>query len=355
MQQTSQNNSNDIEAPNHDADIAVESALRKTARHISKRTTDLIAIAIVSIGVLSVSGRLTEWWQTDSASVASPVVSANQTAGLPVQWGAGESAVSLLAGEHPVSMERRVVYGDQDRVDGILRNRLVKVLETEFSTAEPRPDSDLAAGFAEQVDTKFAEQEQRLIEMLQNLTPFATRKDQWNLYRLDDADNPMPGSFLIATRISTDRTKTESLAAWAIATPSGPEKWTSFLLTPANADRTKNRHVTPIPFDGQLLISLSADTHDELTVFQRFDASPTDVRKWADDLSSRLLAAGWQQSRAWQQSETSTAARFEERTTQQHRAMELSISLSETGKLTGTSNVIAIPKMELVPTETTPR
>ncbi|MGZ0173175.1 MAG: hypothetical protein ACKVHE_26905 [Planctomycetales bacterium] len=355
MQETSHNTKIDISPTNGDADVASESALRKTARHISKRTTDLIAIAIVSIGVLTVSGRLTEWWQADPTSMASPVVSANLTAGSPVRWGSGESAVSILAGEQPVSMERRVTFGDQNRVDGLLRDRLVRLLESESSHAEPGSSFERAAGETKQIATKFAEQEKRLIRMLQNVTPFETRKDHWNLYRLDHADNPLPGSFLIATRMSPDRVRTESLAAWAIATPSGPDQWTSFLLTPTDAGRNKDQHATPIPADGRLLISLSTDTRDELTVFHRLDASHSDVRRWARDMSSQLLAAGWHETRAWQQSATSAAARFEQRSAKQHQAMEVTISLSDTGKLTGTSNVIAIPEMELVPTAATPR
>ena len=110
-----------------------ESALGKTARHISKRTTDLIAIAIVGIGVLQVSGRLTEWWQTDPSTVRSPRASANETSGHPTRWGTGESAVSLLAGDQPVRMERKVILGDQDRVDKTVCERLINILESESS------------------------------------------------------------------------------------------------------------------------------------------------------------------------------------------------------------------------------
>ena len=356
MQETSHNTKIDISPTNSDADVASESALRKTARHISKRTTDLIAIAIVSIGILTVSGRLTEWWQTEPTTIASPVVSANLSAGSPVRWGSGESAVSILAGEQPVSMERRVTFGDQNRVDGLLRDRLVRLLESESSHAEPGSSFERAAGETKQVATKFAEQEKRLIRMLQNVTPFETRKDHWNLYRLDHADNPLPGSFLIATRMSPDRVRTESLAAWAIATPSGPDQWTSFLLTPTRTDARANEHATPVPSDGRLLISLRADSHDELTVFQRLDAKPSDVGRWARQISSQLAAAGWHETRAWQQSVNSAAARFERRIDKNslsNPAMELAISLSEAGKLTGTSNVIAIPAMELVPADET--
>lgn len=352
MQETSHDRKIDTASTNDDADVATESALRKTARQISKRTTDLIAIAIVSIGVLTVSGRLTEWWQTDPTTIASPVVSANQTAGAAIRWGSGESAVSLLAGNQSVRMERRIVFGDQDRVDGILRERLIELLETEPLSNRPHSDSEIDGPNA--ADSKFAEQEERLFDMLQNLTPFESRQGRWNLYRLDHADNPVPGSFLIATRLSGEQANSESLAAWAIATPSGPTQWTSFVLAPTQTDHKADKHATPIPNDGRLLLSLRADSYDELTVFQRLDAKPSDIGRWARQISSQLTATGWHETRAWQQSANSAAARFQRRIVRNslsHQAMELTISLSEAGKLTCTSNVIAIPAMELAPAD----
>jgi hypothetical protein len=342
-----------VQETNHDENVAAtsveaaatatgESSLRRTARHISKRTTDLIAISIVGIGVLTVSGRLVEWWQTDSTSAASPEASALQAAGSAVRWGVGESNVSILAGEHSVRMERKVIFGDQDRVDSILRERLISELETEQPPPEPAPDE------------KFASQEQRLLGLLTTLTPIESREGRWSIYRLDHADNPLPGSFLIATRSAAGPSTLESLAAWAIATPSGPQQWTSFVFTPTGAGRKTNQHATPVPTDGQLLLSLRTDSHDELSVFQRLNADRSDIVRWARDISSQLAKAGWHETRSWQQSANSAAARFERpmaATQHPHQAMEMTISFSESGKITGTSNVIAIPEMELVPSD----
>ena len=339
-----------MQETNHDENVASssvdsattagESSLRKIARHISRRTTDLIAISIVGIGVMTVSGRLAEWWQTDATTVASPVASALQSAGSAVRWGVGESNVSILAGEQSVRMERKVISGNQDRVDSILRDRLVSELETEQPKAETA------------FDKKFVEQEKRLLGLLKTQTPIETREGRWKIYRLDHADNPLPGSFLIATRSAAEPSIQESLAAWAIATPSGPEQWTSFVFTPTGAARHISQHATPVPTDGQLLLSLRTDSHDELSVFQRLNADRSDIVRWTRDISGQLTKAGWHEARSWQQSENSTAARFERRLAEsQHlrQAMELTISFSESGKLTGTSNVITIPEMELLP------
>lgn len=317
-----------------------ELSLRKTARHISKRTTDLIAISIVGIGVITVSGRLAEWWQTDPTTVASPAGSALQSAGSAVRWGADESNVSILAGEQSVRMERKIISGNQDRVDSILRDRLINELETE------RPKSQSAS------DETFAQQEKRLLGLLSKQTPIETREGRWNIYRLDHADNPLPGSFLIATRFTAEPSTVESLAAWAIATPSGPKQWTSFVFTPTGAARHTSQHATAVPTDGQLLLSLRTDSHDELSVFQRLNADRSDMVRWTREMNGQLTKAGWHETRSWQQSENSTAARFERRLVANqhlHQAMELTISFSKSGKLTGTSNVITIPEMELVP------
>ncbi|MDA1165274.1 MAG: hypothetical protein O3B13_19415, partial [Planctomycetota bacterium] len=113
------------------------SMVNTTARRVSQRTTDLIAIAIVSVGVLTVSGRLAEWWNTDPADTLSPATSAAQMAGSAKGWGSGESAVHLLAGDAQVQMERRIIFGDQFRVDRILRDRLVEILESPPAANQP--------------------------------------------------------------------------------------------------------------------------------------------------------------------------------------------------------------------------
>lgn len=332
-----------------------ESALNKTARQISKRTTDLIAIAIVTIGVLTVAGRLTEWWHTEPTSIASPSAAAAISAGTPIRWGVDESAVSVLAGEHAVQMERRILLGDQDRVDGILRDRLIAIAESQSSRTRPAIDGSNSSGAAS--DGTFARQEERLIKLLKNLAPFEGKNGQWNLYRLDLAENPVPGSFLIATRVTTGQEKHESLAAWAIATPSSPTQWTSFVLTPADTDGERPPPATPVPADGRLVISLRTNSHDELTVFQRVDAASPDISRWSQDISNQLTAAGWHEARAWQQSADSAAARFERSAPDAQQsllALELTISLSAAGKLTGTSNVFAVPRFELIPPDATP-
>ena len=335
------------------ATIASESALGKTARHISKRTTDLIAIAIVGIGVLQVSGRLAEWWQTDPSTVRSPRVSANETSGQPTRWGKGESAVSLLAGDQPVRMERRVITGDQDRVDGIVCERLIDILESESASADTSENHASESSSAD-----FRQKESRLIGLLKDLTPIQQKAGHWNLYRLDTKENPLPGSFLIATRLPPNQTEAEQLVAWAIATPSSNNKWTSFVLTPKQTGNNSQKHATPIPTDGRIILSLDADSLEELTVFQRQHATPPDIARWVTELGDELTEAGWHEARAWRQSTNSAVARFEREGVsgqQPKQAMELSISLSEAGNLTGTSNVIAIPEMQLVPTEDTLR
>ena len=214
----------------------------------------------------------------------------------------------------------------------------------ESDTARPIPESG----------EKSAEQQTRLLGLLATLTPIKSREGRWSIYRLDQTNNPLPGSFLMATSSAGTPSSPDSLVAWAIATPSGPQQWTSFLLTPAGVGHGAGPHVTPVPDDGKLLLSLRTDTHDELTVFQRFDAQRSDISRWTQNISTQLTTAGWQQTRSWQQSANATAARFERRmisTGHPRQAMELTLSFSESGRLTGTSNVIALPTPERAPSD----
>lgn len=351
MQETQQTSNTNTSTASADSIDAGSSTLHRTARKISQRTTDLIAIAIVSIGVLTVSGRLTEWWNTDPSTVSSPVVSANRTAGPAVQWGNSESAVNLLASEYPVQIERRILFGDQGRVDGILRNRIVNILESEQLQAAGLLAAGNHSDQTNSTNSELQRREARLIELLDGLPPVESKKGAWNLYRLDRPDNPVPGTFLIATQAPNDQIKTESLAAWAIAIPRNQSQWTSFIMTPTTAKRTSASSNVPVPKDARLILSLRADSDDELAVFQKLEAQPSDIDRWVSEISSQLADAGWQQTRPWQQSVHSATARFEHPQDEQHiqqQALEIAISIDRSNKLTGTANVIVIPEMELV-------
>lgn len=326
---------------------SVESSLRRTAKRISQRTTDLIAIAIVGIGVLTVSGRLSEWWTTDAGSVASPAVSSSQLAGSSLLWGSGETAVNLLTGSHPVRMERRVLVGTQDRVDQILRNRLVEIaasteqLQSETGSEENQP-----------VIREFLEQEQQLLALLKKLVPVENEPDAWRLYRLDRTDNPIPGTFLIATRLSDDPVVKESLAAWAIAMPSGQDQWTSFVLTPTSGHHRTATSTLIAPSRAKLILSLKSDSNDELAVFRQTGAAPADVPRWTEELNDQLLGAGWHNTRPWQQSVSGSTARFERTRsarTPVDQALEVAVSFDSSGTMTGTINVMSIPGIELTP------
>lgn len=309
-----------------------------------------MAIAIVSTGILTVSGRLTEWWNTDPETVSSPAVTASRLAGNSLHWGTDESAVSLLAGRHPVRMERRVLSGTQDRLDAILRERLVRILET--SDAASRPNSERDHPVTPDVLREFQRQEQRLLALLNELDPVESKTGVWNLYRLDRADNPIPGTFLIATRYEKDAGAKESVAAWAIGMPSGPNQWTSFVMMPTGRGQpTGGFDVTP-PARAELILSMASTSGDALMVFQQGEAVPSDVDRWIGELTDQLVRAGWHQAHRWQQSPTAATAGFERGTTEQghaKQAIEIAISFDRSNQITGTVNVINISGIELVP------
>lgn len=329
---------------------SAESNLRRTAKRISQRTTDLMAIAIVSIGILTVSGRLTEWWNTDPNSGSSPAVTASRLAGTSLHWGAGESAVSLLAGGHPVRMERRVLTGEQDRIDGILRDRLVHIVEESDGPALSSPEDHSPVA----TDTlhEFHRQEQRLLALLENLPPVERKPGMWNLYRLDRNDNPIPGTFLIATRFDNGLDEKQSLAAWAFGMPSGPHQWTSFVMTPTTANQRGRMQTVIPPAGAELILSLTTDSEDELTVFQQEGASRSDIDRWTRELTGQLVRAGWHEAHPWQQSADAATARFERGTMgqrQANQAIEIAVAFDGLSRITGTVNVISIPGVELVP------
>ena len=179
-----------------------ESSLQNIAKQLSRRTTDLLAIAIVAIAVLTISGRLLDWWSTDPSEVLSPTQSASDVAGTQLHWGSGDSAVNLVAGDFPVELERRVVRGAVDEVTTQLMKRCQAILETSSSSRLPKRDG-------------LQKTEQQLLARLKGLTPIAHRDGLWSIYDTGNEDSYLPATMLIGVReVAADGATSLTLGCW---------------------------------------------------------------------------------------------------------------------------------------------
>lgn len=303
-----------------DSDVSTtESPLQKTARQLSRRTTDLLAIAIVSIGMLTISGRLLDWWSTDPNDVMSPMESATDVAGTQLNWGGGDSAVRLVAGDFPVELERRIARGSQDDVESQLLKRCRELLES-------GPFSSLPDG------GDLEKTERRLLSHLVDLDPIASSPGRWSVYRTDQPGTYLPVTMLLGIRESNgvDGDTSRSLACWAMAIPHDKDQWTTFVFTPTSGEAASS--AVPLPPDAEPVLSLRTPGGDELSVFRSREGAVINDVIWRRTIEDSLTRAGWQTVRAWQQSETFWSLRVEGNLSgSRPRPAAIELTLRETG------------------------
>lgn len=295
-----------------------ETPLQKTARQLSRRTTDLLAIAIVAIGVLTISGRLLDWWSTDASEVLSPTQSASDVAGTQLHWGSGDSAVNLVAGDFPVELERRVVRGSVDDVEAQLVKRCQNILESESFSRLPKRDG-------------LQRTEQRLLAQLDGRKPLTHRDGLWSIYDTDHSGSYLPATMLIGVRETdtADAETSQALGCWAVAIPHGTNHWTTFVFTPTNGQASSS--AVSLPEDAEPVLSLRTPAGDELSVFRSREGASVTPDLWRRTIEESLTRAGWQTVRPWQQSEAAWSLRVEgELPGKRYRAAAIELSLRQT-------------------------
>jgi hypothetical protein len=306
------------------------------ARRIAARTSDLLAIAILGLGLLTVSGRLADWWSTSPDDVLAPQQSSAGVSGAQTNWGTGESPVTLLSSDLPVSMQRQIVRGDQDRADAVLIEQCRRLLAVADGTAKRSADEN------------FQQAAERLLNELKGESPIIEERGGWRLYRLDSRRNFIPGSVFVGV---SDRGESR-VVCWAMAIPHGEDVWTTFLFSPPESSQAVLSRLS-LPSGIKRVFSLTSPTGDELTVLRFQSESPgrtsDSLDSVAEVLTEHLTAAGWQSTRSWTQSPTGLTARFERFPANEARdaatgvAVEFALRRFESNELTGVANVIVMP------------
>lgn len=310
------------------------SPMQRTARQLSRRTTDLLAMAIVAVGVLTISGRLSNWWSTDPSDVMSPLESATNVAGQQLNWGSGDSAVRMIAGDFPVELERRIIRGTQDEADEFLLNRCQQVLEGH-------------TGQSTRITESLRPTEQKLVERLAELEPIRSSAGEWALYRVDQPGTYLPGSMLVGVTISDGE---QSVACWTIAIPHDKEQWTTFVFTPSSGSTPSS--AVPMPASAEAVLSLQTPAGDELSVFRSREGESVNDRAWRRTIEAGLVQAGWQTVRPWRQSGETWSLRVEgelDSTPPSPAAIELTLKTTLDGRLSCVVNVIRKQSKAAIP------
>lgn len=269
------------------------------SRKIRSRTTDLLAVAIVVAGGVTVGSQFASWWAIDEGALGTPMA-----ANTNLNWGAGGTPVSLEFGDQPFQLERQAVRGDRETVFA----RLI----------------DKCTGVAQQtraVSTDFLPAEQKLLGLLQRQTPVREQQGVWRVYRIE-----RPMTLVIATRTMqrpVDSSGTghdvsdltpqpdqpyRRVVCWGMAQPSREGLWVLFTMrptVPSSEPRLQSGQVE-LPDGARKILSLRDASGGALTAFEG-EAVAEDWKSWFNVWFSRR---GWRASQRWVESPAGWSAAF---------------------------------------------
>ena len=250
--------------------------LGSLSRRIARRTTDLIAIALIIGAGLTVTSRVVEWWRTDPADVMNntrPAFSLDALA----PWGITPDGVGLQFGDAPFSLRQQVQSGTlDDALTRLEENCLRRLTATIPGSALPGAATPA---------------EQRLIAQLANVTASRTAADgQWAVYRV-----PGPLAMVVGTLQASGTSEESRIACWGIVLPSAENVWTVLTVEPrpTSAPHSPSSR-PPLPPSATPGLALSDDLGGEFATFA--GGAPAEWRTHFDTLASQHQ---WRPERPW--------------------------------------------------------
>ncbi len=308
---------------------SVETPLARLGRQIRRRTTDLLAIAILCVGGLMVGGRLSEWWKTSPDQVVSPgLIEADATPGF---WGSSGRPVTLEFGSFPQALRRQTVRGSHQQA-------------TQWLTAWCRENVQQAEPSTQEV----TEDERRLLRQLQSLKPVAESPNRGRVYRIDH-----PMLMVLGTRTGPNANESSTstndrVVCWGFAFPQGPDVWSLLLSSSASAaQRLSPLPEVVLPRGCTRILTLRNDAGDALSTFE--GAVTIDAARTAFDRA--FEERGWYVANLWQHREGRWTARFaspasDRPTTGWRGAIDIQLTTGSGGTLTGLLNFLPERRLE---------
>jgi hypothetical protein len=322
-----------VEPPSVDAKPKAK-GFKRAAQLISRRTTDLIAIAIVTFGLFAVSGRLSDWWSTPADVPINPQQAVSEIAGDQLSWEDSQHPVTMQLGTLPVELQRATIKGDQKSLEEFVVPRLVKLVDSTAARDWPISSTDLK----QDDTTKQMDQAERiLLNGIRQLKPMRDTQ-HGSIYRIDEPGSMGFTSTFIGVRKSPDADL--RVVAWSLSIPYRTDDWRVFFFRriPKSSDKQKS---FPLPDDAERIFSIGNVDGDGLISFARKADNETNSKPsdWQQFFSSRFDSGGWQPTRKWTQSDQLTSGRFENPLT--GVVVEITINKKENS---GVVNVMTRPR-----------
>lgn len=276
---------------------------RRAARLISRRTTDLLAIAIVAFGLFSVSGRLSNWWSTPAEVPIDSQHVALDVAGHQLAWNDSLSPVAMQLGTLPVELERATFKGDQKALEDFAIPHLIALVDATPASDWPISKTDEIQG---STIHRMEEAERLLLGGIQWIEPISATKTG-HVYRIDELGSAGFNSTFVGGRKSSSGDL--RIVAWALAIPYGSDDWRVFWFRRIDA-KAKEEGLLRLPPDAERVFSISDASGGGLTTFCRAKHR-SQKTYWQAFFSNQFGPGGWPTVRKWTQSGHLSSARFE--------------------------------------------
>lgn len=275
-------------------------SLRPLARLISSRTTDLLAIAIVLIGGITLGRQMLTWWHEDVPAV----LDVGPLENLDTEWGANSQPVSMEFGSSQVQLTRQQFETGGPRVAlDAVRQRCQELL-----VASGPPESPADQAEVEQLDA------------LAKLTPDVEQPGRWQLFTLG-------GGLVAVVGVKTfdgptgnlDRASpsaTRRVICWGLVFPGlSPGAWTAYTFARRPGTVLQSPAAPPAGFE---LSGIELPDGCQRTVLMQ-EAGQTgllgfrgrlDPAAWQRHFAGWLQTRGWKQVSSWEQQSGGWSSRF---------------------------------------------
>ena len=284
--------------------------LGSVSRRIARRTTDLIAIALILIGGLTVAQRLIVWWKTaPSETLANPEAVFSADALAP--WGGGPGGVSLDLGSQPLTMHRRVVGGSRDDA--------IRALHADCRTAaEAFPTERFDALPPRE------ERESRLLERLGEQAPAEAAADRsWAVYNL-----PGPAAMVFATRREAGEASRVRIVCWGLVMPSPEETWTLLRIVPRSGGAASGSAAgMPLPTNCRPGLAVRDEIGGQLVTF----SGRGPPGEWRTHFETLAREQDWEPVAAWRTDAASWSAAWVRERDARLERIDLQLTQSESG------------------------
>ncbi len=255
---------------------------------LKRRTTDLVAVAILAVGCIAVGAKLGRWWKQSPGDLAVPANSVPQF----TRWGEAGNGVSFEFGDLNYAIHHRIISGDASSAAKQLeRIAIAQLANAAWPATPPAPA------------------ERKLLAELQKVSASRTLSTGESLYRIG-SDLPM----LILTKpLPADslskQTADNRVVCWARAFPQAEDQWMVFLFSPVKGTHSVKAASQAIPLPpGCRRIQSLRDAGGQSCVGFR---GPGPLLNWQRHFGNWFRNRDWQPIHAWSKTESAWTATFE--------------------------------------------